>query len=72
MITHEKKKLKQPLFGAYHSFAVLDSDLTKTLPMAQVISGAFDTLSHCMETYMGRPQTTNFSDEIFGILRSCM
>lgn len=64
VITHEEKKLKQPLFGAYHSFAVLDSDLTKTLPMAQVISGAFDTLSHCMETYMGRPQTTNISDEI--------
>lgn len=56
VITHEEKKLKQPLFGAFHSFAVLDSDLTKTLPMKQVISGAFDTLSHCMETYMGKPQ----------------
>lgn len=64
VITHEEKRLKQPLFGAYHSFAVLDSDLTKTLPMKQVVSGAFDTLSHCMETYMGRPRTTNLSDEI--------
>ncbi|MDO4163474.1 MAG: iron-containing alcohol dehydrogenase [Bacteroides sp.] len=64
VITHEEKKLKQPLFGAFHSFAILDSDLTKTLPMKQVISGAFDTLSHCMETYMGKPQTTNLSDEI--------
>lgn len=64
VITHEEKKLKQPLFGAFHSFAVLDSDLTKTLPMKQVISGAFDTLSHCMETYMGKPQTTNLTDEI--------
>lgn len=64
VITHEEKRLKQPLFGAYHSFAVLDSDLTKTLPMKQVISGAFDTLSHCMETYMGKPQSTNLSDEI--------
>lgn len=64
VITHEEKKLKQPLFGAYHSFAVLDSDLTKTLPMKQVISGVFDTLSHCMETYMGKPQATNLSDEI--------
>lgn len=64
VITHEEKKLKQPLFGAYHSFAILDSDLTKTLPMKQVISGAFDTLSHCMETYMGKPQSTNLSDEI--------
>lgn len=64
VITHEGKKLKQPLFGAYHSFAVLDSDLTLPLPMKQVISGAFDTLSHCMETYMGKPQSTNLSDEI--------
>ena len=29
-----------------------------------VISGAFDTLSHCMETYMGQPFATNVSDEI--------
>ncbi len=64
VITHEEKRLKQPLFGAYHSFAVLDSDLTRTVPMAQVVSGAFDTLSHCMETYMGRPHCTNLSDEI--------
>lgn len=64
VITNEEKKLKQPLFGTYHSFAILDSDLTKTLPMKQVISGAFDTLSHCMETYMGKPQSTNLSDEI--------
>ena len=64
VITHEEKKLKQPLFGAFHTFAILDSDLTKTLPMKQVISGAFDTLSHCMETYMGKPQSTNLSDEI--------
>lgn len=64
VITNEEKKLKQPLFGAYHSFAILDSDLTKTLPMKQVVSGAFDTLSHCMETYMGKPQSTNISDEM--------
>ena len=64
VITHAAKKLKQPLVGAYHTFAILDSDLTKTLPMKQVVSEAFDTLSHCMETYMGRPQEDNLSDEI--------
>lgn len=64
VITNEEKKLKQPLFGVYHRFAVLDSDLTLTLPMKQVISGAFDTLSHCMETYMGQPFTDNVSDDI--------
>lgn len=60
VITHEEKKLKQPLLGAYHTFAVLDSDLTRTLPMKQVISGAFDTLSHCMETYMGARRQRTF------------
>lgn len=64
VITNEDKKLKQPLFGAYHRFAVLDSDLTLTLPMKQVVSGAFDTLSHCMETYMGQPFDDNVSDDI--------
>lgn len=64
VITHEEKRLKQPLFVAYHSFAVPDSGLTRTVPMAQVAGGAFDTLSHCMETYMGRPHGTNLSDEI--------
>ena len=64
VITHTAKRLKQPLVGACHTFAVLDSDLTKTLPVRQLVSGAFDTLSHCMETYMGRPQSDNLSDEI--------
>lgn len=64
VITHEEKKLKQALFGVFNTFAVLDSDLTKTVPMKQVISGAFDTLSHCMETYMGKPQGNNLSDEM--------
>lgn len=64
VITNEELRLKQPLFGAFHRFAVLDSDLTLPLPIRQVISGAFDTLSHCMETYMGRPSDANVSDEI--------
>lgn len=64
VITHEEKRLKQPLLGAYYSFVVLDSDLTATLPMKQVVSGAFGTLSHCMEIYMGWPLSTNLSDEM--------
>ena len=35
-----------------------------TMPMKQVISGAFDSLSHSMETYMGSPREVNLSDEI--------
>lgn len=64
VITHEEKRLKSPLWGAFADFAILDPDLTKTVPMKQVISGAFDTLSHCMETYFGTPRSTNLSDEI--------
>ncbi|MBQ8047503.1 MAG: iron-containing alcohol dehydrogenase [Prevotella sp.] len=64
VITHEAKQLKSALWGAYADFSILDPDLTRTVPMRQVISGAFDTLSHCMETYFGRPEEVNLSDEI--------
>lgn len=64
VITHEEKKLKNALWGAMADFAILDPDLTTTVPMRQVISGAFDTLSHCMETYFGRPDELTVSDEI--------
>ena len=64
VITHEERRLKSVLWGAFADFAILDPDLTKTVPMRQVISGAFDTLSHCMETYFGRPDKITVSDEI--------
>ena len=64
VITDEEKKVKGAMWGVFADFAILDPDLTKTVPMKQVISGAFDTLSHCMETYFGNPHATNVSDEI--------
>ena len=64
VITHEEKKIKGALWGAFYDFAILDPAYTMTMPMTQVISGAFDSLSHCMETYMGTPRETNLSDEI--------
>jgi len=64
VITHEEKKLKSPLFGAYYDFVILDPDYTMSMPLKQVISGAFDSLSHSMETYMGAPREVNYSDEI--------
>ena len=67
VITHEEKKLKAPLWGAFADFAVLDVDVTATVPFKQTVSGAFDTLSHAMETYFGttgEAQLTNLSDEI--------
>lgn len=64
VITNEKKKIKAGMLGAHAQFAVLDPSYTLTVPFKQVISGAFDTLSHCMETYFGTPRETFISDEI--------
>lgn len=64
VITNEEKKIKTGVLGAFADFAVLDPAYTASLPKKQVISGAFDTLSHCMETYFGSPRTANVSDEI--------
>ncbi len=64
VITNEDKKLKAGMLGALSDFVILDPSYTLTVPMKQVISGAFDTLSHCMETYFGKPAETNVSDEI--------
>lgn len=64
VITNNEKKIKTGVIGAFASFAALDPAYTVSLPASQVISGAFDTLSHCMETYFGSPRTANVSDEI--------
>ena len=53
VITHEEKKIKGALWGAQADFAFLDPSYTLTVPMKQVISGAFDTLSHAMEKENG-------------------
>jgi len=64
VITYEEKNWKGALWGTPASFAVLDPYYTKTVPQKQVLSGAFDTLSHCMETYLGTPRQPNLSDRM--------
>ncbi len=64
VITNEETRQKAGVLGAYADFAVLDPACTMSLPARQVISGAFDTLSHSMETYLGSPRDINLSDEI--------
>ena len=64
VITNEEKNLKSALWGAHADFAILDPSYTLSVPFKQVISGAFDTLSHAMETYFGKPQEIFISDEI--------
>lgn len=64
VITHENKKIKAGVFGAQADFAFLDPEYSMSVPKKQVLSGAFDTLSHAMETYFGKPDENNLSDDI--------
>lgn len=64
VITNEDKKIKCGLFGAQADVAFLDPNYTMSVPFGQVISGAFDTLSHAMETYFGKPDGNNLSDDL--------
>ena len=64
VITDEVRKTKGAIWGALPAWAALDPALTLTVPRAQFMSGAFDSLSHCMETYFGTPRERNTSDDI--------
>ena len=64
VITHTEKKIKGALFGAQADFAFLDPTYSLSVPQKQLIFGAFDTLSHAMETYFGKPDEANLSDEL--------
>lgn len=74
VITHEDKKIKAGVLGAYNTFAMLDPDYTMTVPFGQVLSGAFDTLSHAMETYFGKPHDRNNLSDDFSeaVMRSAI
>ncbi len=64
VITMEERKIKGALWGALPRWAALDPALTLTVPAAQFMSGAYDSLSHCMETYFGTPRVRNVSDDV--------
>lgn len=64
VITHEEKNWKGGIFGVAPAFAVLDPAYTMSVPPMQVLSGAFDTLSHAMETYFGASDQDNVSDDL--------
>lgn len=64
VITYEEKKWKGAIFGTAASFAILDPAYTMSVPPMQVVSGAFDTLSHAMETYLGNSDQDNVSDDV--------
>ena len=66
VITNEALKIKtgRDYPQCNPRFAMLDPTYTYSLPMGQMISGAFDTLSHIMETCFGEPNEDNVSDSI--------
>ena len=64
VITNEDAKIKGGMFAAAPRFAILDPEYTMSPPRMQVLSGAFDTLSHAMETYFGRSDRDNVSDQV--------
>ena len=64
VITYEEKIWKGPVFGTAAAFAVLNPAYTMSVPKMQVLSGAFDTLSHAMETYLGASDQDNVSDDV--------
>jgi len=64
VITNEEKKIKTGLLAAAPRFAILDPAYTISVPPLQVLSGAFDTLSHAMETYLGNSDQDNVSDDV--------
>lgn len=64
VITYEDKMWKGPIVGTAATFAVLNPAYTMSVPKMQVLSGAFDTLSHAMETYLGASDQDNVSDDV--------
>lgn len=66
VITNEKLKIKTGYDypKCNPEFALLDPVYTFSIPKEQMVSGAFDSLSHIMETYFCKPDEQNVSDEI--------
>lgn len=66
VITNEKTKVKIGYDYAKCNpvFALMDPVYTYNVPEKQMVSGAFDSLSHIMETYFSEPDVQNVSDEI--------
>ena len=64
VITNEAVTVKAGMGAFAPRFAVLDPSYTLSVPRMQVLSGAFDTLSHAMETYFGSSDEDNVSDDV--------
>ena len=61
-INDEERHEKITYAGKHAVFDIIDPTATLSVPMNQLLTGAFDTLSHYMETYFGKNECV--SDEI--------
>lgn len=66
VITNEKLKIKtgRDYPKCNPKLALLDPTYTYSVPVKQMVSGGFDTLSHIMEIYFSEPDESNVSDDI--------
>ena len=66
VITNEELKVKtgRDYPKCNPVFALMDPAYTFSVPGGQMVSGAFDSLSHMMEAYFSEPDEQNVSDEI--------
>ena len=54
-------------------FAIMDPELTKTVPMYHTLAGAFDAIAHAMERYFTNPAFVDFGDRMAeGVMKSMM
>lgn len=66
VITNEVLKVKtgRDYAKCNPKFALIDPAYMYSVPKRQMVSGAFDTLSHIMEIYFSKPDENNVSDDI--------
>ncbi len=66
VITNESLKIKtgRDYPKCNPEFALMDPTYTYSVPVKQMVSGGFDTLSHIMETYFSETDEDNVSDDI--------
>ncbi len=66
VVTHEETQLKRCAWGdaLRPKFAIMNPELTMTLPIYQTSSGVADMLSHCMERYFSHTANTELTDRM--------
>lgn len=66
VVTEWEKKRKVTVFGGplQPALSVIDPQLTFSVPPAQTVDGAFDMITHVMETYLSSPRESFFQDRL--------